>query len=40
MIEINKQLISELLDKAVVNPRLRMNFDLFARLPMTEDSVC
>ena len=28
MIEINKQLISELLDKAVVNPRLRMNFDL------------
>ena len=28
MIEINKQLISELLDKAEVNPRLRMNFDL------------
>lgn len=28
MIEINKQLISELLDKAVVNPRLRMNYDL------------
>ena len=28
MIEINKQLISELLDKAEVNTRLRMNFDL------------
>ena len=28
MIQINKQLISELLDKAEVNPRLRMNFDL------------
>ena len=28
MIEINKQLISGLLDKAVVNPRPRMNFDL------------
>ena len=28
MIEINKQLISELLDKAEVNPRLRMNLDL------------
>ena len=28
MIEINKQLISELLDKAEVNPRLRMNCDL------------
>ena len=28
MIEINKQLISELLDKAEVNPRLRMNYDL------------
>ena len=28
MIEINKQLISELFDKAEVNPRLRMNFDL------------
>ena len=28
MIEINKQLISELLDKAEVNPRLRQNFDL------------
>ena len=28
MIQIDKQLISELFDKAVVNPRLRMNFDL------------
>ena len=28
MIEINKKLISELFDKAVVNPRLRQNFDL------------
>lgn len=28
MIQINKQLIHELFDKAVVNPRLRMNFDL------------
>ena len=28
MIEINKQLISELLDKAEVNPRLRQNLDL------------
>ena len=28
MTEINKKLISELFDKAVVNPRLRQNFDL------------
>ena len=28
MIQIDKQLIRELFDKAVVNPRLRMNFDL------------
>ena len=28
MIEINRKLISELFDKAVVNPRLRQNFDL------------
>ena len=28
MIQIDKQLIHELFDKAVVNPRLRMNFDL------------
>ena len=28
MIEINKKLISELFDRAVVNPRLRQNFDL------------
>ena len=28
MTEINKNLISELFDKAVVNPRLRQNFDL------------
>ena len=28
MIQIDKQLIRELYDKAVVNPRLRMNFDL------------
>ena len=28
MIQIDKQLISELFDKAVVNPRLRMNFNL------------
>ena len=28
MIQIDKQLILELFDKAVVNPRLRMNFDL------------
>ena len=28
MIQIDKQLIRELFDKAVVNPRLRMNYDL------------
>ena len=28
MIQIDKQLIRELFDKAVVNPRLRMNFEL------------
>ena len=28
MTEINKKLISELFDSAVVNPRLRQNFDL------------
>ena len=28
MIEINRKLISELFDKAVVNPRLRQSFDL------------
>ena len=28
IIEINKQLISELFDRAVVNPRLRQTFDL------------
>ena len=28
MIQIDKQLIHELFDKAVVNPRLRMNYDL------------
>ena len=28
MIQIDKNLIRELFDKAVVNPRLRMNFDL------------
>lgn len=28
MTEINKNLISELFDSAVVNPRLRQNFDL------------
>lgn len=28
MIEINRKLISELFDSAVVNPRLRQNFDL------------
>ena len=28
MIQIDKQLIHDLFDKAVVNPRLRMNFDL------------
>ena len=28
MIQIDKKLISELFDKALVNPRLRMNYDL------------
>ena len=28
MIEINKKLISELFDKALANPRLRLNYDL------------
>ena len=28
MIQIDKQLVRELFDKAVVNPRLRMNYDL------------
>ena len=28
MIQIDKKLISELFDKALVDPRLRMNYDL------------
>lgn len=28
MVEINKKLISELLDKASANPRFRQNYDL------------
>ena len=38
MTEINKNLISELFDSAVVNPRLRQNFDL--RNPDDNVSVC